>query len=151
MSDASARPATLADLATLQRLADLARAERLTERGGAPLEELEPRPALDADRVESATDLVLVGEWGGVTFGFAHASLGPGTIATLHDLYVEPPARGVGIGEALMDAVLEWAIANHRSAIDSVVLPGNREGKNFFERYGLVTRALRVYRRLGDG
>jgi len=29
-----------------------------------------------------------------------------------------------------------------------VVLPGNREGKNFFERFGLVARAIHVYRAL---
>jgi hypothetical protein len=30
-----------------------------------------------------------------------------------------------------------------------VALPGMRESKNFFERFGLVARAITVHRRLG--
>jgi len=69
-------------------------------------------------------------------------------IVRLYDVFVEPDARGVGVGEALLTFVFEWARKQRSSAIDSIVLPGNREGKNFFERFGLVARAIHVYRSL---
>jgi hypothetical protein len=32
--------------------------------------------------------------------------------------------------------------------VDALVLPGHREGKNFFERFGLTARAIVVHREL---
>ena len=88
-----------------------------------------------------------------VAFGYAHATVvdvDGARIVRLYDVFVEPEARGVGIGEALLTFVFDWAREQGAGAIDSIVLPGNREGKNFFERFGLVARAIHVYRAL-DG
>ena len=53
---------------------------------------------------------------------------------------MEPEAREVGVGELLLDTVLRWAEARGCFGIDSIVLPGNRETKNFFETAGMVAR-----------
>lgn len=141
----SVRVATGDDATELARLARLAAGERADERGGVLLDLLEPRPAVGAGRV-------LLGLIDDVPFGFAQAHIQPvadlGDVAVVDDLYVEPPAREVGVGECLMDALLEWAAGAGCVGVDAVVLPGNRAGKNFFERYGLVARAIRVHRRL---
>jgi GNAT superfamily N-acetyltransferase len=145
------RRARANDLADVERLARLAAAERLEQRGGALLAKLEPSPALDVSEIERDQACVVVGLYEGVLSGFAHASrqlVSGSATATLFDLYVEPGLREVGLGEALFDAVLEWARANRCQGIDARVLPGARAAKNFFERYGMVARLLTVHREL---
>ncbi|MCE2531031.1 MAG: GNAT family N-acetyltransferase [Acidimicrobiia bacterium] len=93
-----------------------------------------------------------IGDLDGATVGFAAArltELADGTsLAEIDALYVLPEARGVGLGEALMDEVLAWAADAGAAAVDAVALPGDRVTKNFFERYGMTARALQVHRRL---
>ena len=93
-----------------------------------------------------------VGDLDGSAMGFAVArlvELADGTpLAEIDALYVLPEARGVGLGEALMDEVLVWAAGAGAAAVDAVALPGDRVTKNFFERYGMTARALQVHRRL---
>ena len=52
----------------------------------------------------------------------------------------------VAVGEVVMDAAVAWARERGCFGIDSVALPGNRETKNFFERFGLTARAIVVHR-----
>jgi GNAT superfamily N-acetyltransferase len=149
MDVAAARHAAVEDLAQLHRLVELSRADRLNERGGVVLELLDPRPAVDGARIADDRVLLALGLYADVAFGYAHAEVidvDAATIVRLYDVFVEPEARSVGIGEALLEMVFEWARHKGAGAIDSVVLPGNREGKNFFERFGLVARAIHVYR-----
>jgi len=97
-----------------------------------------------------------VGAWSGdvdgaaVGFGVARlVELADGSsLAEIDALYVLPEARGVSLGEALMDEVLAWAAGAGAAAVDAVALPGDRVTKNFFERYGMTARALQVHRRL---
>ena len=69
-------------------------------------------------------------------------------LAVIEALYVEPDARAVGVGEALIDVVEEWAKARGCSGLDALVLPGMRDSKNFFEAFGLTARAIVVHRDL---
>lgn len=78
----------------------------------------------------------------------AEALADGGELAVLTDVYVLPGARGVGVGEALLDAAVAWARARGCVAIDSVALPGMRESKNFFETAGMVARSITVSRAL---
>jgi GNAT superfamily N-acetyltransferase len=143
------------------RLAELARAailELSVQRGGPvwAAREARPEPVEEglAALVDDPDTLVLVGSFDGVALGFATVrleSLRDGsTLALLEEIYVERGGRGVGVGEALMDAVLAWCEARDCRGIDSLALPGNRETKNFFERFGLTARALVVHRALGS-
>lgn len=69
-------------------------------------------------------------------------------LAEVSDLYVDPGARGIGIGEAMMDLLVEHAEAAGAIGIDALALPGDRETKNFFETFGLKARAIVVHRSL---
>lgn len=152
----AARVAGPADVDLLASLAADAVDEQREARGGELLvrRDSRPRPADDWLRasIASPDELVLVGTWDDVGVGYAvgHTEVlaDGGRLAVLDELYVQPEARAVAVGEALMDAVLDWAVAQGCFGIDSTVLPGNRESKNFFERYGLTARAIRVHRRL---
>jgi ribosomal protein S18 acetylase RimI-like enzyme len=152
----AARPASSADLARLAELARAAIAELRTTKGGEAWARREARQepidASLAGDLDHADALVLVGTIDDVVIGYAVAvieKLCDGSdLARLTDVYVEPEARGVGVGEMLLDAVVAWASERHCTGIDSLALPGNRETKNFFESFGLVARAIVVHRPL---
>ena len=153
MVDAAARHAAVDELTLLRHLAEQSQADRLTERGGVVLERLDPRPAVDETCLADDDVLLALGLYADAAFGYAHAAvvdIGGARVVRLYDVFVEREARGVGIGEALLTLVFGWAREQRADAIDSIVLPGNREGKNFFERFGLVARAIHVYRALDD-
>lgn len=97
-------------------------------------------------------ELVLAGTIDGAVVGYAMAHEEPledgGRVAVLTDVYVEPDARGVGVGAALLDAAVAWATERGCRGIDSAVLPGMRASKNFFEAAGMVARLIVVHRPL---
>jgi GNAT superfamily N-acetyltransferase len=151
-----ARPATPDDLAQLERLAAEAVAELLPQRGGAlwartigrrpPYREGLERALADPDT------LVLSGTIGDAVVGYAVARLDEvadgAHLAVIEDLFTEPGARSVGVGEALLEQVVAWANARGAIGLDAIVLPGARDSKNFFETFGLRARALVVHRDL---
>ncbi|HSL59157.1 MAG TPA: GNAT family N-acetyltransferase, partial [Acidimicrobiales bacterium] len=107
------------------------------------------RAALDDDQ-----QLLVVGTIDEVVIGYAAVRIetlrDDSRLAVIDDLYTDPGCRGVGVGEAMMDLVVEWATEAGCTGIDALALPGNRATKNFFETFGLVARAIVVHRRL-DG
>lgn len=148
-----ARRAVAADLASLVSLVEAEHAELAAQRGG-ELWAAHSAPAT-AERLLAALRasdaVVLAGTIDDVVLGVATARVivapGVGPIATLEDLYVEPEAREVGIGAALLDALVQWALNAGCVGVDSVVLPGSRAAKNFFEAHGLIARSITVHRR----
>lgn len=74
--------------------------------------------------------------------------IGDSLVAVVRELYVTPDARGVGIGEAMMVAVMEWAAEQGCAGVDGYALPGDRATKNFFESFGLVARGIVVHRNI---
>lgn len=146
-----ARPATAEHLSTILTLAGLARAESHDERGGELLFDLTHTSVGQAERYEAALgdadQALVVGEVNGATVGFATAHLERGaskTICAIDELFVHPQARSVGVGAALLQQMQAWARTHSCTHVESQVLPGNRAAKNFFERVGMVTRAMRV-------
>jgi GNAT superfamily N-acetyltransferase len=148
----SVRPAIEGDHQVIAELHGLATAELREQRGG----ELWAR---QNDRA-AGPDLA-GGAWVGAiddeVVGYALARLDDladgGRLAVLTDVYVLPGARGVGVGELLLDVAIAWATEAGAFAIDSIALPGMRESKNFFETAGMVARSITVGKRLdrGDG
>ena len=69
-------------------------------------------------------------------------------VAVVHQLFVEEAARELGVGEALLDTAIGFARARGCFAIESLALPGDRDLKNLFERFGLVARAIVVHKDL---
>jgi GNAT superfamily N-acetyltransferase len=157
----SVRVAGEDDLVALERLAALATEELGAERGGPLWQQLHGRvepigATLRADLAEAAdgVGLVLLATFADAPAGYAVAHrevLPDGTsIAVVTDVYVEAGFRGVGLGEALMDALIAWAREVGCRGIDSLALPGMRHSKNYFERFGLTARAILVHRDLRD-
>lgn len=150
------RPAASADLDELGRLAARAHDALAGERGGDAFRAREARTepwshSLAADLADPDA-LVLLGTLGDVAVGYAVAAVEPrrgSDLAVVRDLYVEPEARGVGLGRNLMDRIVDWAGDRGCGGIDSRVLPGDRATKNFFEGFGLVARLITVHRDLG--
>lgn len=152
----AARPASDVDLPRLVELARAAISELRATKGGDVWSRRDARQEpIDASLKADLADpdaIVLSGTIDDAVVGYAVARteiLADGSrLARITDLYVEPDGREVGIGEELLDAVVAWASAAGCFGIDSIVLPGNRETKNFFEGFGLVARAIVVHRSL---
>ena len=132
----AARVATEADVPRIVELARQAAAALQEQRGG-------PLWTLREGRLEPLDAGFAAARWETLRDGSRHA--------VVDELYVEPEGRGVAVGEVLMDSVLEWCEAAGCAGVDAVALPGDRETKNFFERFGLTARAIIVHRRLVDG
>ena len=145
------RPATAADLPRLAELVALGEAELRPMRGGEVW--ASGRPPLDLERELAGDDrLVVVATLDDVVVGYARVArttLADGrVIGTVEDLFVEPEARQVGLGEAMIEDVVEWCRAKGCSGIDAVALPGHRSTKNFFEESGFTARLLVMHRSL---
>ena len=153
-----ARPALADDLSILASLAEEAVAEQVEHRGGAIWSQRETRalPALStlADALEDPDQLVVAGTIDDVVVGYGVVRLDRlrtgRKLGVVTDLYVEPEARAVGVGEAMIEIVLDWCRRHHCEGVDALALPGNRDTKNFFETFGFTARAIVVHRSLAD-
>jgi GNAT superfamily N-acetyltransferase len=137
------------DLDAVARLRALARDEARAKKGG-DLFVSELDALHDADPAGGAPPparTTLVGSIGDAVVGYATVSR-TGRVALVEELYCEVGARGVGVGDRLIDAAGELAVGWGCDYLDSVVLPGDRETKNFFEAHAMVSRLLRVSREL---
>jgi GNAT superfamily N-acetyltransferase len=152
------RAAHRADIDELVRLDRLAREHLRPLRGGEMylLHTARPEPpehSLLSD-LDDVDRLVLMGCLGDVPVGYAIAAVHPladGTCAAdVSEVFVEPDARSVGVGNLLMQRLVEWATDRGCIGIDARALPGDRNTKNFFESIGLVARAITVHRDLRD-
>jgi GNAT superfamily N-acetyltransferase len=152
------RPADAGDLPRIVQLAELMREELVAMRGGAVWSAREahadPGTAY-ADFLERDDALVLVGTIDDTVVGFGAVRLERlhtgATLGVITDLFVEPGAREVGVGEALVGGLVAFCEAHHCVGIDAFALPGHRATKNFFEESGFTARALLMHHRLGDG
>jgi GNAT superfamily N-acetyltransferase len=70
------------------------------------------------------------------------------TLGVITDLFVEPDAREVGIGEAIAEQLVAFCVERQCVGIDAVALPGHRAAKNFFEEQHFTARMLTMHRRL---
>lgn len=152
----TARPASPDDVV---RIADLAREERdelAAYRGGAlwATREVAGEPLADhlTDLLVRDDAQVIVGCIDEFIVGFGAVvveHLRDGTrLGVVTDLYVEPDARGVGVGEAIANALEERCRAERCTGIDVVALPGHRAAKNFFEEQGYTARAIVMHHSL---
>lgn len=154
-------PARPEDLEELVRLAGLALTHLDGKRGGTVFRLMEGRAdpltrtfGDDLRAASAGSAHVLLGHLGTVPVGYAVSRVRDvhgGSMAVVQDLYVEPEARGVGVGRALMAAVVQLARSDGCLGIDAETLPGDRATKNFFEGFGLVTRKLTVHQALEAG
>ncbi|MGI8755095.1 MAG: GNAT family N-acetyltransferase [Acidimicrobiales bacterium] len=158
----AARPARPEDLDAVLALARQAIAELSKLRGGevwrlrtARREPLDAAllGAIEARAGASAEGTAVVGTIDEAVVGYGISRIeclaDESLLAVVTDLYVEPEARGVGVGEGILDLLVDHATALGAIGIDSLALPGDRSTKNFFEAFGLKARAIVVHRALG--
>jgi GNAT superfamily N-acetyltransferase len=156
VAEEGCRPATATDLPRLAELAEQAVAELRAGRGGEVWSRRTARrpPFEDQLALELEDDdhRVLVGILDGTVMGYGVAAverlLDGGLLGVVTDLYTEPGARELGIGELTMQALVDWCTERGCFGVDSLALPGDRHTKNFFESFGLVARAIVVHRPL---
>lgn len=152
----AARPATPDDFATITEIGERRRAEITGDRGAEGLlrREAGPVPVTDeiARHMHDNSALVVAGTYDDVVFGYGFAVLEPqldgSLLARLNHFVVDAEARKSGIGEAMMNLLMELAAERGCVGIDSLALPGDRDTKNFFESFGLKARLLTVHRAL---
>lgn len=153
-----ARAAVSTDLDALEHLVSQATTELQALRGGViwSVREAHREPVRsqleavlrgddpDARLVVGTVDDAVVG------YGWARVEdLHDGSrLLVVSDLYTEPEARAIGVGEAMMDVLVDEARAVGAVGIDAIALPGDRHTKNFFETFGLTARAIVVHRAL---
>jgi GNAT superfamily N-acetyltransferase len=152
----SSRPASAEDIPRVVELAELMRAELGAMRGGRLWVERdawpEPLELAYGALLERDDALLLVGAIDDAVIAFAAVvveDLRSGArLGVITDLFVEPEAREVGVGEVLADALVDYCRAAGCLGIDAAALPGHRAAKNFFETHGFTARALTMHRRL---
>lgn len=158
MLSEGARIATLDDVERLVELAEGCRAELAPLRGGTlwALHDAPGEPHRDRFAAQIAARDGRANVWCG-TLDESVVGLAAATVEQLRDgrrlaiveeLYVEPGAREMGVGESLVNAVVAWAEAAGCVGVDASVLPGSRAAKNFFEGMGLTARSITVHRPL---
>jgi GNAT superfamily N-acetyltransferase len=147
-----ARPAEHADLSVVAHLLTAALARIRTQRGGATLVGTHTPDELLARWTSSGSSLY-VGEFHHAVVGLAAATTftrpGAGTPSgRIECCYVEEGARGVGVGTALMEAMVTWCGDRSCQDIDALALPGDRSSKQRLEAAGFVARLLTLSRQL---
>jgi GNAT superfamily N-acetyltransferase len=94
---------------------------------------------------------VLTGLLDGFPAGFAVChirQLAAGELLGIIDAcFVEPEGRGVGLGQLLIHAAMEWLEAKGCHGVDGLALPGDRLAKSFFEASGFKARLLTMHHR----
>jgi GNAT superfamily N-acetyltransferase len=120
--------------------------------GGALVADATPVTLLERWTRPDGSASLAVGEYEGVVVGLAAATAAPLAAGTRRGLieccYVEPGARGVGVGGALLDAALAWCDASGCTEVDALALPGDRTTKQRLEAAGFTARLLTLSRRL---
>ena len=157
MPTPAVRGATDADVPAITAMAEAAAASLHASRG-AELLLLRESPAPEATQISEwlhAGDMtVQVGTLDDVPVAAGIARLevltGGTRLAVVTMLWVDEAARAVGVGEALLAGLVDWARAAGCESIDAYALPGERITKNFFEAAGFKARLLTVSHRLDD-
>jgi GNAT superfamily N-acetyltransferase len=147
-----AGPGDLADVVRmLSNWVDTTPAARAGHLFGFPRRRAEPDLRVQA-ALTAPDQRVFVGTLDNITVGFALVriddSMPGGRLAVVDELFVEPEAREVGLGEALLDSCVKWASECGCSGIEVDALPGARSAKNLAERSGFTARRLTMHRKI---
>jgi GNAT superfamily N-acetyltransferase len=95
---------------------------------------------------------VLLGTVDDAVVGMATGRLDEGAetpLGVIDLCYVETGARGVGVGGALLGALVAWFEASGCRGVDINALPGDRATKNLLEASGFKARLITMHRTLG--
>jgi GNAT superfamily N-acetyltransferase len=157
----ASRAATADDVPRVAELVRMAIDELAEQKGGAIWRaresRLEPVDAELAGLLGRPDTCVVVGSIDGAVLGYGVARIewlrDGSVLGVVDDIFVEPDARGIGLGEAMMGDLMAWCTSHDCIGIDAMALPGQRLTKNFFEELGFTARKLVMHwpRRDRDG
>ena len=87
----------------------------------------------------SDVPLNIVAEWQKTAAGMTSATApDPDGSVDLMSIWVAPFARGHGVGDALVNAVIEWARQQQASRVALAVFEGNERALALYRRHGFV-------------
>lgn len=149
----AARRAEAGDAERVAELRAAAREEWAALRGGPLLLARELRTGRGAGELAQGAYSEWVGILDGYVVGFGLARIedlaGGARHGVIDELYVDPAARSVGVGEAIMRSMTQWLRQKGCSGVDAVALPGQRPAKTFLESGGFKARLIILHKRLG--
>ncbi|MFT7600626.1 MAG: GNAT superfamily N-acetyltransferase [Acidimicrobiales bacterium] len=149
----AARFAVESDLGAMRWVAEQVLHEQADARGGDLFQRREAAGALESIPEAVAAGQGVVGTYDDVVLGYGIGiteELDDGSLlGRITALAVVADGRGSGIGEAIMNAMLERLRSDGCIGVDATALPGDRHTKNFFESFGLKARLLVVHRSFG--
>ncbi|MEO6653919.1 MAG: GNAT family N-acetyltransferase [Ilumatobacteraceae bacterium] len=142
MIDPDVRPAAADDVEQLAWLEIEARSTLVDQRGGARW--LATHDERGADWGETIDQLdVVVAHIGEVIVGYMVLDART-AVATVDDVYVTPPARELGFGDAMLAASIARAHDRGATHLEGQALPGDRDTKNLYERAAIKARLITV-------
>ncbi len=152
----TARPATGDDLVPMAELYRASQEALVGWRGGELFVERQGLVEPLVDSVGALMDRSGARTWVGtiddqvVGWSQAHTdALSSGALLGAIDaIFVEEPARGVGVGRAMMDAMIGWFTSLGCTGVDASALPGSRQAKGFLEATGFKARLIVMHRSL---
>jgi len=153
------RAATPEDLPAIAALTEALVAELTPMRGGRIWSVREARQGDPAEiygaLLSDPAACVIVGTIDEVVIGFAVVTVEPladgGRLGVIGELFVDAEARAVGVGEAMIDALVAFCVREGCVGVDAFALPGHRAAKNFFEESGFTARAIVMHHALDTG
>jgi ribosomal protein S18 acetylase RimI-like enzyme len=153
------RPATPEDLPAIVGLVEALRAELTPMRGGRIWAVREARPGPPEDvygaLLTDPAKCVVVGTIDDVVVGFgvvgAEALADGSRLGVVSELFVDAEARAVGLGEAMLEAMVAFCVQEGCVGVDAFALPGHRAAKNFFEESGFTARAIVMHHSFDSG
>ncbi|MGH9047372.1 MAG: GNAT family N-acetyltransferase [Acidimicrobiales bacterium] len=150
------RRAGRADLDRCRELVTEAIASSDGHRGAALLLEGRTPATLAGSLVErwdaSEDSATVVGTFNEVIVGIAGGTVtqsGPRSIGRIECFYVESDARAVGVGQAMIESLIEFFTSKGCTDVDAMALPGDRSSKQLLESAGFKARLLILHRSLG--
>lgn len=112
------------------------------------------RPPMDQTfgaLIDDEDVVVLVGVIDALPFGFMIARTEElpdrSLVGAIRFVFTQQEARGVGIGSAMRETVIEHFESLGIDRLDAHVLPGHRLAKNFFEAGGFSARHIIMHRK----
>ncbi|HZI36683.1 MAG TPA: GNAT family N-acetyltransferase [Acidimicrobiia bacterium] len=153
------RPATPEDLPAIVGLVEALRAELTPMRGGRIWAVREARPGPPAEvygaLLADPATRVVVGTIDDVVVGFGVVTVETltdgGRLGIVREMFVDVEARAVGVGEAMLEAMVAFCTQEDCVGVDAFALPGHRAAKNFFEESGFTARAIVMHHSFDSG
>lgn len=106
-------------------------------------------------QLDDPESVVLVAERDGAVLGYVYAAMEPlswkelrAACGFVHDVFVDEPARGAGVGEKLVRAAIEWLDSMNAPRVVLGSAAKNEAALRFFDRLGFRRTMIEMTREL---